>query len=162
MSKRTGLTLDDGLMIWKARDAYTLQQTRRRQRAALWAVTYFAQGLMALMALMALVGGLWRQAGWITLLIATPCIVRWALCTGLPRLGRWVRRTFLPWRNPDVSAWTMGCTWYLPRLLIALALLLAVVLSGCTDMATHGNRLIWGIDCRPEAMRNGQCAMRGA
>ncbi|HEY5864014.1 MAG TPA: hypothetical protein VI542_00455 [Candidatus Tectomicrobia bacterium] len=45
---------------------------------------------------------------------------------------------------------------------LSCLLVLVLVLGGCSDMAMHGNRLIYGIDCRPEAMRNGQCAMRGA
>ena len=55
MSKRSGLTLDDGLMIWKARDAYHMQNV-------VLAVFYLPQFLLALMAIFSLARGLWSTA----------------------------------------------------------------------------------------------------
>ena len=45
---------------------------------------------------------------------------------------------------------------------LAALLVLVCLMGGCHDIAMHGNALINGVDCRPEAMRNGQCAIRGA
>jgi hypothetical protein len=89
MSRRNGITFDDGMMIWRTQDAYWLQKTMRRRWAAIRAVTYFTQGVLAIWAISALVGGFWREAGWMVLAIAALWAVGWVLGTGLPRLARW-------------------------------------------------------------------------
>ena len=86
---RRNLSYEDGMMIWRTQDAYWLQKTMRRRWAAIKAVTYFTQGLLALWALWALVGSFWREAGWMVLAIAALWAVGWVLGTALPRLVRW-------------------------------------------------------------------------
>ena len=86
---RRNLSYDDGMMIWRTQDAYWVQKTMRRRWAAIRAVTYFTQGVLAIWAISALVGGFWREAGWMVLAIAALWAVGWVLGTGLPRLARW-------------------------------------------------------------------------
>ena len=86
---RRNLSYEDGMMIWRTQDAYWVQKTMRRRWAAIKAVTYFTQGLLALWAIWALFGGFWRRGGWMGLAIAALWAVRWVLGTGLPRLVRW-------------------------------------------------------------------------
>ena len=86
---RRNLSYEDGMMIWRTQDAYWLQKTMRRRWAAIKAVTYFTQGVLAIGALSALFGGFWREAGWMGLAIAALWAVGWVLGTGLPRLARW-------------------------------------------------------------------------
>jgi hypothetical protein len=86
---RRNLSYEDGMMIWRTQDAYWVQKTMRRRWAAIRAVTYFAQGVLAIWAIGALVGGFWREAGWMVLAIAALWAVGWVLGTGLPRLARW-------------------------------------------------------------------------
>ena len=86
---RRNLSYEDGMMIWRTQDAYWLQKTMRRRWAAITAVTYFTQGVLAIGAISALVGGFWREAGWLGLAIAALWAVGWVLGTGLPRLVRW-------------------------------------------------------------------------
>ena len=40
---------------------------------------------------------------------------------------------------------------------LLITLLLALALSGCTDIAHTYQRTVWGIDCRPEKAVNGHC-----
>ena len=80
---RRNLSYEDGMMIWRTQDAYWLQKTMRRRWAAIKAVTYFTQGVLAI------VGGFWREAGLIVLAIVALWAVGWVLGTGLPRLARW-------------------------------------------------------------------------
>lgn len=42
------------------------------------------------------------------------------------------------------------------RRLVGLALLL-VSLAGCADAAHWHSRTVFGLDCRPEKLHNGQC-----
>ena len=86
---RRNLSYEDGMMIWRTQDAYWLQKTMRRRWAAIKAVTYFTQGVLAIGALSALFGGFWREAGWLGLAIVALWAVGWVLGTGLPRLARW-------------------------------------------------------------------------
>jgi hypothetical protein len=86
---RRNLSCEDGMMIWRTQDAYWLQQTMRRRWAAIKAVMYFTQGVLAIGALSALFGGFWREAGWLGLAIVALWAVGWVLGTGLPRLARW-------------------------------------------------------------------------
>jgi hypothetical protein len=38
-----------------------------------------------------------------------------------------------------------------------LVLLLLSVLSGCADLIHGHSRTLFGVDCRPDKLRNGQC-----
>jgi hypothetical protein len=133
MSTRTGVTLDDGLMIWKARDAYRVQ-------TVVLAVFYLPQCLLALMALFYVSRGLWATAVVLLLPILALWALRWLLCRGLPRLARW------SWTHLR-GLRTTG------RGLLVVGLL---GLSGCAEYAYRANELV-GINCRPEALQNGQC-----
>ena len=82
MSKRSNLTYDDGMMLWKTRDAYRVQ-------TALLAVFYLPQFLFVLFAISSLSRGLWAQAVVYGLAIAALWGVRWVLCTGLPWVVVW-------------------------------------------------------------------------
>ena len=138
MSKRSNLSYDDGMMLWKTRDAYRVQ-------TVLLAVFYLPQ-FLALFALSHLSQGRWSQAAVYLLGIGVLYAARWLVCTGLPRLVRWGWQSLL--RRTHLTA---------------LLVLVALGLSGCSDMVLHGNALINGVDCRPEAMQNGQCRItRGA
>ena len=81
MSKRN-LSYDDGMMIWKTREAYRVQ-------SVLLAVFYFPQFLFALFGISYLYRGLWAAAASMVLAIALFWAARWALGTGLPWLVRW-------------------------------------------------------------------------
>jgi len=41
--------------------------------------------------------------------------------------------------------------------LLFLGVVLLSMLSGCGDMAHRYTRTVWGVDCRPEKLKNGQC-----
>ena len=82
MSRRSNLTYDDGMMLWKTRDAYRVQ-------TVLLAVFYLPQFLFALCAIWALSRGIWSQVAVYGLAIAALWGLRWVLCTGLPWVVRW-------------------------------------------------------------------------
>ena len=82
MSRRSNLTYDDGMMLWKTREAYRVQ-------TVVLAVFYLPQFLFALCALWALSRGLWSQVAVYALAIAALWVVRWVLGTLVPRLARW-------------------------------------------------------------------------
>ena len=133
MSKRSGLTFDDGMMIWKSRDAYRVQNV-------LLAVFYLPQCLLALIAIFSLARGLWSPAVVMLLPILALWVLRWLLCRGLPRLVRW------SW------AQLRGLRTYMPLGLLVGGL---VGLSGCAEYGYRMNELA-GFNCRPEALQNGQ------
>ena len=101
MSKRSNLSYDDGMMLWKTRDAYRVQ-------TVLLAVFYLPQFLLALFALSYLSQGLWSQAAVYVLAIAVLCAARWLLCTGLPRLVRWGWQSLLR-RTHVTGCWLAAC-----------------------------------------------------
>ena len=82
MSRRSNLSYDDGMMLWKSRDAY-------RVHTALLALFYLPQVLMLPFLIDALLRGLWAHAATRAMAIALLWVARWVLCTGLPRLVRW-------------------------------------------------------------------------
>ena len=82
MARDGKLTVDDGMRLWKTRDAYRVQ-------TVLLALFYFPQLLLVPFIIDALMRGLWEQAGIRLLAIAALWGVRWVLCTGLPWVVGW-------------------------------------------------------------------------
>lgn len=82
MRGRGRMTLDDGMMVWKGRDAY-------RVHTVLLALFYAPQVVAALLALSYLSRGFWEPATSMVLTIAALWGVRWVLCTALPWGLRW-------------------------------------------------------------------------
>jgi hypothetical protein len=79
---RRNLSYEDGMMIWKTRDAYRVQ-------TALLGLFYVPQCLFALLAIWAMVRGAWSLAVGYVVMIAALWGLRWVLCTGLPWVVRW-------------------------------------------------------------------------
>ena len=51
----------NGTMIWRTQDAYCCRKRCGGDGAAIKVVTYFIQGLLAIWAISALVGGFWKE-----------------------------------------------------------------------------------------------------
>ena len=94
-------------------------------QTVLLAVFYLPQFLFALFAISHLAQGRWSQAAVYRSAIGVLYAARWLVCTGLPRLVRW------GWQALRGRTRLMG-----------LLVLVALGLSGCSDMVLHGNALI--------------------
>ena len=82
MARDGKLTVDDGMRLWKTRDAYRVQ-------TALLALFYFPQLLFVPFIIDALYAGAVGAGRHLGLAIAGLWGVRWVLCTGLPWVVGW-------------------------------------------------------------------------
>lgn len=132
MAKRN-LSYDDGMMLWKSRDAYRVQ-------TVLLTAFYLPQFFFALFGIYYLSRGFWWPAASAVAWIAALWGVRWVLCTGVPWAVRWGWRVL------------RGLTGMVGLLLVGLC-----GLGGCMEAAQRINEL-HGYNCRPEVTQKyGSC-----
>jgi hypothetical protein len=137
---RTPLTLDEGMMLWRARDAY-------RAQGCLWTLVY---GVLGLQAVGYLLEGRWAQGGAI---VGMQALVLWGLCWVLRR-GRQAL-----WWGIDRARSQLHTWWYG----LLLVLVLSGLCTGCQDITRAVAKMYgypgdpYASPCLPQSLQAGYC-----